>query len=142
MPRRPPLALLLVALLTGCSQDRPATAPPTPTPSPGAAPAGCPALVARLPHQLPQGLKQGAVLPASTSWGDPPIRLRCGVPAGLDTDDPYAFNTVQWAMHDIGSARRWTTRGLPINVEVVVPDAYSSQAELLGSLAEALLTKR
>ncbi len=54
-------------------------------------------------------------------------------------DEPYSFNTVQWAMHDTGAARRWTTRKLKVNVEVVVPDAYSSQAELLGSLSTAML---
>jgi hypothetical protein len=105
---------------------------------------GCPALIARLPHELPQGLKQRVTSPASTSasaWGDPAIVLRCGVSAGLEVDDPYTFNTVQWAMHDVGAARRWTTKGLTPNVEVVVPDAYSSQAELLGSLSAALLNR-
>ena len=56
----------------------------------------------------------------------------------MDTDDLFTFNEVQWAMHDIGSARRWTTRGLRVDVEVVVPDHYSSQAELLGSLSRVL----
>ncbi|MCW2542964.1 MAG: hypothetical protein JWM40_516, partial [Frankiales bacterium] len=142
VPRRPPLALLLLALLTGCSDSTPA-AVPIPTPS-AAASAGCADLIARLPHELPQGLKQRATVPPSTTttaWGDPPIVLRCGVPAGLEVDDPYSFNAVRWAMHDVGAARRWTTKGLTPNVEVVVPDAYSSQAELLGSLAQALLNR-
>lgn len=78
----------------------------------------------------------------TAAWGDPPITLRCGVPAGRERDEPYDFNDVRWAMHDIGDKRRWTTKGLRVNVEVDVPDAYSSQAELLGSLAPALASLR
>jgi hypothetical protein len=129
-------------VLAGCSDDKPVAAP-LPTSSATASTA-CAALIARLPKELPQGLKQRSTSPVattSTAWGDPPIVLRCGVPAGLEADEPYSFNTVQWAMHDIGAARMWTTKGLSPNVEVVVPDAYSSQAELLGSLATALLNR-
>jgi hypothetical protein len=61
------------------------------------------------------------------------------VAPGLASDDLFTFNHLQWAMHDTGDARRWTTRGLRADVEVVVPDAYSSQAELLGSLSRLLL---
>ena len=103
---------------------------------------GCADLHRDLPQKLPQGLSRRATRPASpltTAWGKPPIVLRCGVPPGKDTDDLFTFNQVQWAMHDIGAARRWTTRGLRVDVEVVVPDAYSSQAELLGSLSRVLL---
>jgi hypothetical protein len=98
-------------------------------------------LVADLPDVLPQGIKRRATTSAGAvaAWGQPPITLRCGVPAGLEVDQPFSFNTVQWAMHDDGASRRWTTRTLKVNVEVVVPDAYSSQAELLGSLSTALL---
>jgi hypothetical protein len=103
--------------------------------------AACAALQKDLPQRLPQGLSRRATEPASTTtlaWGDPAITLRCGVPEGLEADEPYTFNDVQWAMHDVGAARRWTTRGLKVNVEVVVPDHYSSQAELIGALAPAL----
>jgi len=64
--------------------------------------------------------------------------LRCGVPAGSPRDDAYDFDGVRWAMHDTGGSRTWTTLGRAVNVEVVVPDAYSGQAELLGGLAVAL----
>lgn len=138
MPRRPPLVLLLV-LLAGCSSG---SGGAVPVATSSVAASGCAALLADLPQQLPGGFKRRSTTPASTTtaaWGDPPITLRCGVPEGLEIDDPYAFNTVQWAMHDIGAARRWTTRKLRTNVEVVVPDAYNDQAELLGSLSTVLL---
>lgn len=97
-------------------------------------------MVAALPEVL-GGQSRRATRPASTTtaaWGDPPITLVCGVAAGSPRDDPYEFDGVRWAMHDVGSARAWTTRGRAVNVVVTVPDAYAGQAELLGSLAAAL----
>ncbi|MCU1588473.1 MAG: hypothetical protein JWN31_1966 [Frankiales bacterium] len=137
MPRRTPLAVLLV-LLAGCTSS---SDQPVPVPTPSGTALGCAAMIAELPTTLPQGIKRRETAASSTTaaWGDPPITLRCGVPEGLEVDEPYSFNTVTWAMHDIGAARRWTTRKLRVNVEVVVPDAYDSQAELLGSLSKALL---
>jgi hypothetical protein len=73
---------------------------------------------------------------------DPAIQVRCGVPAGLASDEPYTFDGVQWAMHDTGATRTWTTLGRAVNVQVVVPDHYDGQAELLGSLATALAATR
>jgi hypothetical protein len=102
---------------------------------------GCADLHRDLPATLRQGLHRRSTNPPSqltSAWGTPPVVLRCGVASGKDTDELFTFNQVQWAMHDIGSARRWTTRGLRVDVEVVVPDAYSSQAELLGGLARVL----
>jgi hypothetical protein len=96
--------------------------------------------VAELPLTL-AGATRRLTRPSPTTtaaWGDPPITLVCGVAAGSALDDPYEFDGVTWAMHDIGSARTWTTRGRSVNVVVTVPDAYSSQAELLGSLTGAL----
>ena len=65
--------------------------------------------------------------------------LRCGVPAGSARDELFTFNDVEWAMHDVGDARQWTSRGLRTNVEVTVPDAYGSQAELVGVLSRPVL---
>ena len=85
---------------------------------------------------------QGGEIDASpdttTAWGEPTIALRCGVSAGSPADDAYTFNDVRWALHDTGATRTWTTLGRKVNVEVVVPDAYSSQAELVGSISFAV----
>jgi hypothetical protein len=106
----------------------------------GDAAAVCATAVAELPVTL-AGQARRLTSPSATStaaWGDPPITFVCGVPAGSALDDPYEFDGVTWAMHDIGSARTWTTRGRAVNVVVTVPDTYDGQAELLGSLAGAL----
>ena len=148
MPRRPPLALGLVALLAACSG-------PT-----GVDPAGvqvaavnglstprliaCRDLKASLPQQLAGGAKRRTAEPVSdttVAWGDPAITLRCGVAKGSAADDPYIFNDVHWAMHDTGASRTWTSTNLKVNVAVLIPDAYSSQAELLGGLASVLTKK-
>jgi len=102
----------------------------------------CSELHGHLPERLPQDLERRGTEPASTTtaaWGDPAITLRCGVPPGSARDEPYEFNGVSWRLHDTGDARRWTTTGLRVNVEVLVPDHYSSQAEILGSLSKVLL---
>jgi hypothetical protein len=142
VPRRPPVALALTALLlTACSSGGPVSV------RPGGAelilPGTCSELHGHLPERLPQELPRRETEPASTStaaWGDPAITLRCGVAQGSSRDEPYVFNGVGWRMHDTGGARRWTTTGLRVNVEVLVPDRYSSQAEILGSLSKVLLT--
>jgi hypothetical protein len=101
----------------------------------------CRAVAGLLPDQLTTGVSRRTVTPASdttSAYGDPAITVRCGVPAGSEADDPYTFNDVRWALHDSGASRTWTTIGRAVNVEVVVPDAYSSQAELVGTISKAV----
>jgi hypothetical protein len=101
-------------------------------------------VVAALPERL-AGLERHRTEPESTStaaWGDPAVTLVCGVPGGSRLDDSYEFDGVQWALHDVGAARAWTTLDRRVNVLVTVPDAYDGQAELLGSLATALSSTR
>ena len=103
--------------------------------------ATCRTFVDRLPGELAKGVRRRDVRPdaASTAaWGDPPVLLRCGTAAGSVLDDLYEFDGVQWAMHDTGATRTWTTRGRAVEVQVVIPDHYDGQAELLGALASAL----
>jgi hypothetical protein len=111
-----------------------------PAPATGDAASVCATVVAELPLTLAgQTRRLTSPSPATTAaWGDPPVTFVCGVAEGSALDDPYEFDGVAWAMHDIGSARTWTTRGRAVNVVVTVPDAYDDQAELLGSLAGAL----
>jgi hypothetical protein len=146
MPRRPPVALALVLLVAACARPS------------GIEPAGvqvnavnglkvstlrsCSALKASLPAQVTAGAERRTAEPVSdttAAWGNPAIMLRCGVPAGNPLDDPYTFNDVHWAMHDTGASRTWTTTGRKVNVAVQIPDAYSSQAELLGRLSPAII---
>ncbi len=101
----------------------------------------CRRLKLELPRQVAPGAAQRPAAPFSdttAAWGTPPVTLRCGVRAGSALDDPYLFNDVRWAMHDNGATRQWTTVGRKVNVVVEVPDAYSSQAELIGGLAPAV----
>jgi hypothetical protein len=101
----------------------------------------CRALKGSLPEQVTSGAHRRTAEPVSdttAAWGRPAITLRCGVRAGSSLDDPYTFNGVRWAMHDTGASRTWTTTSRKVNVAVEIPDAYSSQAELLGGLAAAI----
>ena len=101
----------------------------------------CRAVSGLLPDELASGVARRQVTPASdttSAFGDPAITVRCGVPTGSAADDPYTFNDVRWALHDTGATRTYTTLDRTVNVEVVVPDAYSSQAELVGTISQAV----
>ena len=147
MPRRPPVALALLALLgaVSCSAKPTTSVADVPVPAvtgvSGKTLLACRRLKLDLPKQIARAVSQRRTTPVSdttAAWGTPPITLRCGVPAGSDLDDPYVFNDVRWALHDSGGSRQWTTLGRTVNVVVEVPDAYSSQAELIGGLAAAV----
>ncbi len=142
MSRRPPVALALLATLAACSSStsgRPTGLPVAPVNGLSAKTLlACRDVTGLLPETLAAGVERRAVTPASdttTAYGDPAITVRCGVAVGSDRDEPYTFNDVRWAMHDSGATRTWTTLGRSVNVEVVVPDAYSSQAELVGTIS-------
>ena len=130
---------MALALSSACSSERPAL-PPVPV-SAGAGAPSCPALLTALPHQLAAGLTARRTQPdagSTAAWGEPPVTLRCGVVRGNPRDDGYEFDGVRWVVHDDGTTHRWTTLDRPVPVEVVIPDAYDGQAELLGTLAPAL----
>jgi hypothetical protein len=147
VPRRPPVALALVLLAAACSSSTgtgkaEATVPAVNGLSPQAL-TSCRTLKAGLPEQIGSGIHLRRVDPVSDTtagWGDPVIALRCGVPEGSARDDPYTFNGVRWALHDTGASRTWTTLGRPVNVSVEIPDAYSSQAELVGKVSFVVAT--
>ena len=145
MPRRPPVAVLAALLAASCYYGDQSPGPlPLPPQASGPAVTVCESVVAALPSTL-AGQKRRATEPASTTtaaWGNPPITLVCGVPAGSALDEPYDFDGVRWAMHDVGDARSWTTLGRHVNVVVTIHDKYDGQAELLGSLASALSPTR
>ena len=143
MPRRPPVGLVGLLLIAGCTGGG-----STPKDSVDVAPVNglqpqvllsCTDLKGQLPAQLADGVKKRPAVPESSTTvaygADPAIQVRCGVPEGLAADEPYTFDEVHWAMHDTGATRTWTTRGLKVNVQVVIPDQFSAQAELLGAMA-------
>ncbi len=101
----------------------------------------CRALKNGLPEQVASGTARREANPVSdttAAWGDPPITLRCGVAEGSARDQPFTINEVRWAMHDTGASRTWTTVGRKVNVAVEIPDAYSNQAELVGTVSFAV----
>ena len=145
MPRRPPLgplALLLAAACSGSSASHDAVRVPAVNGLQPQVLLSCTDLKGQLPASLAAGVKRRPAVPESattTAYGsDPAIQVRCGVPAGSAADEPYTFDGVQWAMHDTGSSRTWTTRGLKVDVQVVVPDHFDAQAELLGAMSPAI----
>lgn len=102
----------------------------------------CTDLKGQLPASLASGVSRRPAVPESATTvaygSDPAIQVRCGVKEGSATDASYTFDGVQWAMHDTGASRTWTTRGLKVDVEVIVPDHFDAQAELLGAMGPAI----
>ena len=149
MPRRPPLGLALL-LAAACSagpvaKDPDAVDVPSVNGLPTSTLITCADIKSRLPDALPGGAERRRAVPESdttSAYGDPVVTVRCGVGAGSERDEPYTFNDVRWAMHDTGASRTWTTLGRDVNVEVVVPDHWSSQAELVGAVALAVAKAR
>ncbi|MFN2538892.1 MAG: DUF3515 family protein [Mycobacteriales bacterium] len=144
MPRR--LVLLPLVLVAACSNG-----PAQPKQGVSVAPVNglststllsCADLQGQLPKELAAGISKRPAVPASSTTAaygsDPAMKLRCGVRQGKASDEPYTFDGVQWAMHDTGASRTWTTRGLKVNLEVEVPDHFDAQAELLGAMATAI----
>ena len=151
MPRRPPVATALLGLLTTAACATSSGGAASGSSSDASVPSvnglststliTCRSLKLDLPKQLAPEVALRAVTPVSdttAAWGTPAITLRCGVPEGSSQDDPYTFNGVGWAQHDAGSTRIWTTTGRKVNVAVEVPDAYESQAEIIGMLSPAI----
>jgi hypothetical protein len=142
VPRRPPVAaFLLAAVLSGCA-DVPDTSDWASVSPVEGLPVKtlqvCHAFKRALPDSLTAGVERVDVKPVSdttSGYGDPLITVRCGVAEGSERDEPFTINEVQWAMHDTGATRTWTTRAESVNVEVVIPDAYASQAEIVGTVA-------
>ena len=126
---------MLLLALTACSG---AVAIPEPTPDEAGRDV-CVPLVAALPDQVLDGTRRTAepgVLTAA--WGDPPITLRCGVPAppGLvPTSECLEVNGVGWFAEEADGGTLYTTIGRQVFVEVGVPSDYTPGASTLVDLA-------
>mgnify|MGYP001345891301 CR=1 FL=1 len=137
--------LLLTA--AGCGDGGDGTpAPPDPTPT-GAAAATCRALLAALPGQV-DGQRRATAderTRYTEEWGDPAIRLRCGVPRpdvltpGSEhynpTADAVEVNGVSWLLEERADGYRFTTTDREVYVEVTVPSAYHPEVNALTDLA-------
>jgi hypothetical protein len=101
-----------------------------------------------LQHALPSTVAgQSAREPTPSSdltaaWGDPPIVLRCGVPApaGLTpTSQVTNVNGVDWYPEQLTGGYRFTATGRKAYVEVTVPSQYASFAGGLTQIGPAIL---
>jgi hypothetical protein len=88
--------------------------------------ADCRELARRLPAEV-KGTEARRVRPPSrrtAAWGDPPVRLRCGVdrPAGLTaTSEVVEVDGVEWFLSERPGGFVFTTVGRATYVEVRVP---------------------
>ncbi|MDT0547311.1 MULTISPECIES: DUF3515 domain-containing protein [unclassified Streptomyces] len=110
----------------------------------------CRALHKELPKTL-EGLKRRTPEPASdltAAWGDPAIKLRCGVAKplkltpGTEHYDPYVnsaeVNGVKWLPEQLDDGYRFTTVLRRAYVEVTVPGKYAPEVNPLVDLASAV----
>lgn len=139
----------MLAAAVGCSFADGGGTPSVPTPSPQAA-EFCRALHEELPKTV-DGLELRTTEPASdftAAWGDPAVRLRCGVPRpevltpGSDRYDPTAdaaeVNGVSWLLEQQDDGYRFTTTGRKAFVELTVPGEYAPEINALTDLADAV----
>lgn len=138
--------LTVLACAVGCSSAT-EVAPPAPE---GAAAAYCRALHKELPKTV-DDLRRGSAEPVSdftAIWGDPAVRLRCGVPKpdvltfGSEhynpNPDAAEVNGVRWLFEKQDDGYRFTTVLRKTYVEVTVPAAYAPEVNVLTDLADAV----
>jgi hypothetical protein len=90
--------------------------------APGGGSAACTALVARLPGSVLDRDRRSLDVAGAAQWGDPPVLLRCGVPAlGPTTDQCIDIDDVNWVLLHEGDTYRFETYGREPAVEVTVP---------------------
>lgn len=147
--RRRCLALSVLTVLyatVSCSSSVDVAAP-SPT---GEAARHCRALHENLPQTV-DGLKRGDTEPVSdftAIWGDPAVKLRCGVPKpdvltyGSEHYNPNAnaaeVNGVEWLFEKQDDGYRFTTVLRKAYVEVAVPGKYAPEVDVLTDLAGAV----
>ncbi|MDQ1702286.1 MAG: hypothetical protein QOF57_1538 [Frankiaceae bacterium] len=134
------LGAVLAASLAACrSPSTVALVPPTPT---GATATACAALVSGLAHDV-AGRSRRSVSPSSpyvAAWGDPPILLRCGVPAHESTsaDSEVDVGGITWRVRTIGDYVQWDSVNRATGVEVRVPLVDTSQEGAMSEISDAV----
>jgi hypothetical protein len=137
------LAGLVLAggLLVACA--RPVEVP-APTPAPDVA-AECARFTGALPAELSTVGQRRGVTPESqltAAYGDPPVGVRCGVPApaALVPDSPLvAVDGIEWLPEELSGGWRLTSVGRSANVEVTVPDAQGPAPSVAADLAPTII---
>ena len=138
----PRLCAVAVALVVavGCSDDPPSAVSVSAPPSAGAATTRfCSSLDSRLPAKLGALERRTTRGERVAAWGDPAVRLRCGVPPAVrqvDDTQRLVVADVAWYALERADEVVWTTLDLPVPVEVTVPSDYDGQ--LLAALSPAL----
>ncbi|MFD0165992.1 DUF3515 domain-containing protein [Streptomyces decoyicus] len=140
----PLLTVLFAAVSCSASED---VAVPSPK---GEAARHCKALHKELPQTV-DGLKRGTPEPVSdftAIWGDPAVKLRCGVPKpdvltyGSEHYNPKAdaaeVNGVEWLFEKQEDGYRFTTVLRKAFVEVTVPGKYAPEVDVLTDLGRAV----
>jgi Protein of unknown function (DUF3515) len=150
--RRPALrnvgavACLVALTVAGCAQEEVSLGPRS-LPPPDAR--ACSRLVATLPATVADQQRRPVTAdsPYAAAWAeDPPIALRCGVPAPDGFDDLSScitVNGVDWFIPDDAMGQDdqdlvMTTVGRAQNVEVRLPRAYWPPATAMADLAPAV----
>ncbi|MFB6440229.1 DUF3515 domain-containing protein [Streptomyces sp. NPDC056411] len=147
--RRRYLALPLLTALFGAVSCSSSEDVAVPAPH-GEAAQHCRALHKDLPGTV-NGLKRGTPEPVSdftAIWGDPAVKLRCGVPKpdvlryGSEhynpNPDAAEVNGVQWLFEKQDDGYRFTTVLRKAYVEVTVPGKYAPEVNVLTDLADAV----
>ncbi|MFE3884455.1 DUF3515 domain-containing protein [Streptomyces lydicus] len=147
--RRRYLALPVLTVLFAAVSCSPSEDVAVPSPE-GAAARYCKALHKELPPTV-DGLKRGTPEPVSdftAMWGDPAVKLRCGVPKpdvltyGSEHYNPGAdaaeVNGVEWLFEKQDDGYRFTTVLRKAYVEVTVPGKYAPEVDVLTDLGGAV----
>jgi hypothetical protein len=125
----------VAVVLTGCS-----TAVDVRPPDPAVDADACGTFMAALPDTLvdQQARPTEPTSPLTAAWGDPAITLRCAVPdpqALTPTSQLVSIDGVDWFPEELTAGYAFTTYGRSTNVEVVVPDDYSPEADAVTLLS-------
>jgi hypothetical protein len=141
----PRVCAVAVALVVagGCRDGATRAVTVAAPPSAGAATVRfCTALAQRLPSSLGSLERRRTTGERVAAWGDPPVRLRCGVaPPVRDPGDTQRIDVadVAWYADEQADQVVWTTLDLLVPVEVTVPERYEGQ--VLAALSPALLSR-
>lgn len=129
--------LILLAVITACGSSLRVE------PGEGAGSHVCVELGRVLPVSI-----EGALLrsthpdsPGTKAWGDPAIVMRCGVAEPMTysaTSQLLVVNGVSWYPEELQAGVRFTSLQTPELVEVSIPDAYQSTADILTQLSSDL----
>jgi hypothetical protein len=98
----------------------------------------CADLVAALPEVVADAVRRDVQPPDPTTaaWGDPPVILRCGVPAPVadPTTTVLEVDGVDWLPVPGEGGTFFSTLNRVATVEVAVPDDYAPEADVLSDL--------